>query len=223
MLNFPTNPTGATIGKEDLEEIAELCIKHDLMVISDEIYSELRYEKADHISIASLPGMKERTILLHGFSKAFAMTGFRLGYACAPQPIIEAMMKIHQYSMLCAPITSQAAAIEALQNGAESVEKMKASYHQRRDYMVKRLNEMGLPCHTPGGAFYVFPEISHLGLSSKEFALRLLDAKDVAAVPGDAFGKCGEGFLRCCYATSMDEIVVAMDRMEAFVSDLQSS
>ncbi|MGJ8673298.1 aminotransferase class I/II-fold pyridoxal phosphate-dependent enzyme [Rubritalea sp.] len=222
MLNFPTNPTGATIGKEDLEEIAQLCIKHDLMVITDEIYSELRYDDPNHISIASLPGMKERTILLHGFSKAFAMTGFRLGYACAPQPIIEAMMKIHQYSMLCAPITSQAAAIEALQNGAESVAKMKASYHQRRDYMVKRLNEMGLPCHTPGGAFYVFPEISHLGLSSKDFALKLLDAKDVAAVPGDAFGKCGEGFLRCCYATSMEEIVIAMDRMEDFVRGLSS-
>lgn len=222
MLNFPTNPTGATIEKEDLEQIAELCIKHDLIVISDEIYSELRYDDPNHVSIASLPGMKERAILLHGFSKAFAMTGFRLGYACAPQPIIEAMMKIHQYSMLCAPITSQAAAIEALQNGAEVVETMKASYHQRRDYMVKRLNEMGLPCHTPGGAFYVFPEIAHLGLTSKEFALKLLEATDVAAVPGDAFGECGEGFLRCCYATSMEEIVIAMDRMEQFVRGLNS-
>jgi aminotransferase len=222
MLNFPTNPTGATIEREDLIQIAELCKKHDLIVISDEIYSELRYDDPNHISIASLPGMKERTILLHGFSKAFAMTGFRLGYACAPQPIIEAMMKIHQYSMLCAPITSQAAAIEALQNGAEAVEKMKASYHQRRDYMVKRLNAMGLPCHSPGGAFYVFPEIAHLGLTSKEFALQLLEATDVAAVPGDAFGECGEGFLRCCYATSMDEIVIAMDRMEGFVATLDS-
>lgn len=220
MLNFPTNPTGATISKEDLTEIAELCIKHDLMVISDEIYSELRYDDPDHICIASLPGMKERTILLHGFSKAFAMTGFRLGYACAPQPIIEAMMRIHQYSMLCAPITSQAAAIEALQNGAESVAKMKQSYHQRRDYMVGRLNQMGLPCHSPGGAFYVFPEVSQFGLTSKEFALQLLEATNVAAVPGDAFGPCGEGFLRCCYATSMEEIVVAMDRMEVFVKGL---
>ncbi|MFC4994565.1 aminotransferase class I/II-fold pyridoxal phosphate-dependent enzyme [Rubritalea tangerina] len=220
MLNFPTNPTGATIEREDLEEIAQLCIDHDFIVISDEIYSELRYDDPNHVSIASLPGMKERTILLHGFSKAFAMTGFRLGYACAPQPIIEAMMKIHQYSMLCAPITSQSAAIEALQNGTEAVEKMKASYHQRRDYMVKRLNEMGLPCHTPGGAFYVFPEVGHLGLSSKEFAMQLLDATNVAAVPGDAFGGCGEGFLRCCYATSMEEIVIAMDRMEGFVRSL---
>ena len=223
MLNFPTNPTGATISSEDLAEIAELCVKHDLMVISDEIYSELRYDDPNHICIASLPGMKERTILLHGFSKAFAMTGFRLGYACAPQPIIEAMMKIHQYSMLCAPITSQAAAIEALQNGAASVEKMKQSYHQRRDFMVKRLNQMGLPCHSPGGAFYVFPEISQFGLTSKEFAMQLLEATNVAAVPGDAFGKCGEGFLRCCYATSMEEIVIAMDRMEIFVRKLKES
>ena len=220
MLNFPTNPTGATISKKDLEEIAKLCLKHDLIIITDEIYSELRYDDPEHVSIASLPGMQERTILLHGFSKAFAMTGFRLGYACAPQPIIEAMMKIHQYSMLCAPITSQAAAIEALQNGAEAVAKMKASYHQRRDYMVKRLNAMGLPCHTPGGAFYVFPEVKQFGLSSKEFAMQLLEATDVAAVPGEAFGECGEGFLRCCYATSMEEIVIAMDRMENFVSNL---
>ena len=190
------------------------------MVITDEIYSELRYDDPNHVSIASLPGMKERTILLHGFSKAFAMTGFRLGYACAPKPLIEAMMKIHQYSMLCAPITSQAAAIEALQNGAEAVAEMKQSYHQRRDYMVKRLNAMGLPCHTPGGAFYVFPEVGHLGLSSKEFAMQLLEATNVAAVPGDAFGECGEGFLRCCYATSMAEIVTAMDRMEQFVATL---
>lgn len=222
MLNFPTNPTGATISTEDLKEIADLCIEHDLMVISDEIYSELRYDDPNHVTIASLPGMKERTILLHGFSKAFAMTGFRLGYACAPTPIIEAMMKIHQYSMLCAPITSQAAAMEALQHGAESVELMKASYHQRRDFMVKRLNEMGLPCHSPGGAFYVFPEISHLGLTSKEFAMQLLEATNVAAVPGDAFGKSGEGFLRCCYATSMEEIVIAMVRMEGFVRSLKT-
>jgi aminotransferase len=222
MLNFPTNPTGATISNDDLKEIAELCVKHDLMVITDEIYSELRYDDPEHTSIASLPGMKERTILLHGFSKAFAMTGFRLGYACAPQPIIEAMMKIHQYSMLCAPVTSQAAAIEALQNGAESVRKMKKSYHQRRDFMVKRLNAMGLDCHSPGGAFYVFPEISKFGLKSKEFAMRLLEATNVAAVPGDAFGECGEGFLRCCYATSMEEVVIAMDRMEGFVRDLET-
>lgn len=222
MLNFPTNPTGAIISNDDLQEIAELCVKHDLMVISDEIYSELRYDDPNHTSIASLAGMQERTILLHGFSKAFAMTGFRLGYACAPQPIIEAMMKIHQYSMLCAPITSQAAAIEALLNGATSVLEMKKSYHRRRDFMVKRLNEMGLDCHNPGGAFYVFPEISKFGLTSQEFAMRLLEFTNVAAVPGNAFGECGEGFLRCCYATSMEEIVIAMDRMERFVSSLES-
>lgn len=222
MLNFPTNPTGATIPTDDLKEIAELCVKHDLMVISDEIYSELRYDDSNHISIASLPEMKERTILLHGFSKAFAMTGFRLGYVCAPQPIIDAMMKIHQHSVLCVPITSQVAAIEALQNGMEAVEEMKASYHQRRDYMVKRLNAMGLNCHSPGGAFYVFPEVRKFGLSSKQFAMQLLEAKNVAAVPGDAFGECGEGFLRCCYATSMEEIMIAMDRMEEFVRSLNT-
>lgn len=223
MLNFPTNPTGAIAPREDLEQIAALCIQHDLIVISDEIYSELRYDDPNHVSIASLEGMRERTILLHGFSKAFAMTGFRLGYACAPKEIIEAMMKIHQYSMLCAPITSQAAAIEALENGLDAVTKMKESYHQRRDYMVKRLNAMGMHCHSPGGAFYVFPEIRHFGMSSKEFAMRLLEETNVAAVPGDAFGECGEGFLRCCYATAMDEIIVAMDRMEAFVTNLSSN
>lgn len=223
MLNFPTNPTGAIAPREDLEKIAALCIKHDLIVITDEIYSELRYDDQEHVSIASLPGMRERSVLLHGFSKAFAMTGFRLGYACAPAPIIEAMMKIHQYSMLCAPMTSQAAAIEALQNGAEAVEMMRQSYQQRRDFMVRRLNEMGLDCHSPGGAFYVFPDIRGLGLSSKEFAMKLLEVTNVAAVPGDAFGESGEGFLRCCYATSMEEIIVAMDRMEGFVRSLKAS
>ncbi|MEP4079645.1 aminotransferase class I/II-fold pyridoxal phosphate-dependent enzyme [Haloferula sp.] len=221
MLNFPTNPTGATASREDLEGIAKLCIEHDLMVLSDEIYCELRYDAdEEHVSIASLPGMRERTILLHGFSKAFAMTGFRLGYACAPEPIIEAMMKIHQYSMLCAPITSQMAAIEALENGAEAVVKMRDSYHQRRDFVVKRLNEMGLECHSPGGAFYVFPDVRKTGLSSKEFAMKLLDEENVAAVPGTAFGDSGEGFLRCCYATSMEELRLAMDKMEAFVGRL---
>jgi len=220
MLNFPTNPTGAIAPIEDLEEIAALCIKHDLIVLTDEIYSELRYDEQEHISIASLPGMKERTILLHGFSKAFAMTGFRLGYACAPAPLIEAMMKIHQYSMLCAPITSQAAAIEALENGAGSVEKMRQSYKLRRDLMVKRFNEMGMECHSPGGAFYVFPDIRKFGLSSMEFATQLLEQHDVAAVPGSAFGASGEGFLRCCYATSIEEIKVALDRIEVFTGDL---
>lgn len=221
MLNFPTNPTGAVMPLEELEKVAALCIKHDIVVLSDEIYCELRYDELDpHVSIASLPGMKERTILLHGFSKAFAMTGFRLGYACAPEPLIEAMMKIHQYAMLCAPITSQAAALEALENGHAAMIEMRDSYHRRRDFMVTRLNEMGLQCHSPGGAFYVFPDIRKTGLSSKDFAMRLLEAEDVAAVPGDAFGEAGEGFLRCCYATSFEELKEAMNRMERFLGTI---
>ena len=220
MLNFPTNPTGAVMPTDELEKIAVLCIKHDLIVLSDEIYCELRYDEGEHVSIASLPGMKERTILLHGFSKAFAMTGFRLGYACAPQPLIEAMMKIHQYAMLCAPITSQAAALEALQNGEAAMIKMRDSYHQRRDFVVGRLNEMGIDCHSPGGAFYVFPDIRKTGLTSKDFAMKLLEAEDVAAVPGDAFGEAGEGFLRCCYAASFEELKTAMNRMELFLGTL---
>jgi aminotransferase len=189
--------------------------------LSDEIYCELRYDADDtHVSIASLPGMKERTILLHGFSKAFAMTGFRLGYACAPTPLIEAMMKIHQYAMLCAPITSQAAALEALENGEAAMIEMRDSYHHRRDFVVSRLNEIGLDCHSPGGAFYVFPDIRKTGLTSKEFAMRLLEAENVAAVPGDAFGEAGQGFLRCCYATSFDELKTAMNRIERFVGIL---
>lgn len=220
MLNFPTNPTGAVASNEDLEGIAKLAVKHDLIVLADEIYSELRYDGIKHVSIASLPGMKERTILMHGFSKAFAMTGFRLGYACAPHPIIEAMMKIHQYSMLCAPIMSQNAAIEALENGTPAMEKMRDSYHQRRDFLVKRLNEIGLDCHLPGGAFYVFPDIRKTGLSSKDFAMGLLEEESVAAVPGVAFGPSGEGFLRCCYATGMEDLRTAMTCMERFVSKL---
>ncbi len=222
-INFPTNPTGACASREDLEGIAKLAIEHDLIVMTDEIYSELRYDESDpHVSIASLPGMKERTILLHGFSKAFAMTGFRLGYACAPQPIIEAMMKIHQYSMLCAPIMSQNAAIEALENGKPAMLEMKASYLLRRDFLVRRLNEIGLDCHTPGGAFYVFPDIRGTGLSSKEFAMGLLEKESVACVPGSAFGPSGEGFLRCCYATAFDDIRTATDKIERFVGGLKT-
>lgn len=220
LLNFPTNPTGGVASPEDLAGIAKLCIEHDLLVITDEIYSELRYDDAAHVSIASLPGMRERTILLHGFSKAFAMTGFRLGYACAPAPLTDAMMKIHQYSMLCAPITSQAAALEALENGAASVEKMKASYRERRDFVVRRFNEIGVDCHLPGGAFYVFPDIRKFGMGSKEFAMRLLEEEDVAAVPGDAFGASGEGFLRCCYAASFEQLKEALARIERFVGRL---
>jgi aminotransferase len=220
-INFPTNPTGACASRADLEGIAKLAIEHDPIVMTDEIYSELRYDDTEpHLSIASLPGMKERTILLHGFSKAFAMTGFRLGYACAPQPIIEAMMKIHQYAMLCAPIMSQNAAIEALENGQAAMIEMRNSYHQRRDFLVKRLNEIGLDCHTPGGAFYVFPDIRSTGLTSKEFAMRLLEEENVACVPGSAFGPSGEGFLRCCYATAFDDIRTATDRIDRFVGRL---
>lgn len=220
MLNFPTNPTGAVASREDLEGIARLCIEHDLIVISDEIYSELRYDEEEHLSIAALPGMRERTILLHGFSKAFAMTGFRLGYACAPTVLIEAMMKIHQYGILCAPITSQAAALEALTGGEDLYLSMKESYHKRRDFLVERFNEMGIDCHCPGGAFYVFPDISKFGLSSKDFAMGLLESEQVAAVPGDAFGESGEGFLRCCYATGMDDLKSAMDSMERYIGTL---
>jgi len=220
MLNFPTNPTGACATLEDLEGIAKLAIEHDLIVMTDEIYSELRYDGETHVSIASLPGMRERTILLHGFSKAFAMTGFRLGYACAPQPIIEAMMKIHQYAMLCAPIMSQNAAIEALENGTPAMLEMRNAYHQRRDFLVRRLNEIGLECHLPGGAFYVFPDIRSSGLSSKDFAMRLLEQENVACVPGGAFGPSGEGFLRCCYATAYEDIRTATDRIERFVGRL---
>ncbi len=189
-------------------------------MLTDEIYSELRYDDEPHLSIASLPGMWERTILLHGFSKAFAMTGFRLGYACAPQPIIEAMMKIHQYAMLCAPIMSQNAAIEALENGTPAMLEMRAAYHQRRDFLVRRLNEIGLDCHSPGGAFYVFPDIRSTGLSSKDFAMKLLEQENVACVPGGAFGPSGEGFLRCCYATAFEDIRTATDRIERFVGRL---
>jgi aminotransferase len=220
MLNFPTNPTGACASLEDLQGIAKLAIEHDLIVISDEIYSELRYGDDPHVSIASLPGMWERTILLHGFSKAFAMTGFRLGYACAPEPIIEAMMKIHQYSMLCAPIMSQNAALEALENGTPAMIEMRDSYHHRRDFLVRRLNEIGLDCHLPGGAFYVFPDVRSTGLSSMEFAMKLLEEESVACVPGGAFGPSGEGFLRCCYATAFEDIRTATDKIERFVGRL---
>ncbi len=223
MLNFPTNPTGAVCTREQLEGIAKVAIQHDLIVITDEIYSELRYDEEKHVSIASLPEMRERTILLHGFSKAFSMTGFRLGYSCAPAALTDAMMKIHQYSMLCAPITSQVAALEALENedSLEAVESMRQDYKLRRDFVVRRLNEMGLECHSPGGAFYVFPDVSPFGLTSQEFALKLLEEEDVAAVPGDAFGEGGEGFLRCCYATAFDQLELAMDKMEAFVGRLK--
>ena len=218
LLNFPTNPTGATLRRADLESLAEVARRHDLIVLADEIYSELTYE-GERGSIAALPGMKERTIFLHGFSKGWAMTGFRLGYACAPPELSEAMMKIHQYTMLCAPILSQEAACEALRSPRET-EEMRLAYEQRRNLICSALREMGLPCFKPQGAFYIFPSIAHLGLTSKEFALRLLDEENVACVPGSAFGACGEGYLRCAYATDIEEIKEAMARLAAFVKRL---
>lgn len=222
MLNYPNNPTGAIQPRDELEKIAQFAVAHDLIVITDEIYSELVYlDGYDHVSIATMPGMRERTILLHGFSKAFAMTGFRLGYACAPQELIEAMMKIHQYAMLCAPMTSQVAAIEALENGARPVEEMRKSYAMRRNLMLAGFKEMGVSCFEPGGAFYSFPYIGDLGMTSKEFAMGLLEAKSVAAVPGDAFGKSGEGFLRCCYATEMSQLKEALSRIGDYVNEVR--
>ncbi len=218
ILNFPTNPTGGTMDRESLLHIAQLAIDNDLLVITDEIYSELTYE-GSHCSIASLPGMRDRTLFLHGFSKAFAMTGFRIGYACGPAPLIEAMMKIHQYSMLCAGITSQEAAVEALRNGFSSVEKMRDEYALRRNFVVKSFNGMGLDCHMPRGSFYAFPSIRRTGLDSSSFAVELLKQHDVACVPGTAFGPSGQGFVRCCFATGMKQLETAMDRMAVFTSN----
>jgi len=221
MLNFPTNPTGSIAPLETLKAIADICVRHDLFVLTDEIYSELRYDGEPHTSIASLPGMKERTLLLHGFSKAFAMTGFRLGYACGPRELIDQMVKVHSYMAICPTITSQEAAIEALQNGTSSMLEMRDSYHMRRDYIVRRFNEMGMDCHLPGGAFYTFPSVKRFGLSSKDFAMRLLKEQRVAAVPGTAFGACGEGYLRCCYATGFNLLEKACDKMERFCDSLR--
>jgi aminotransferase len=219
ILNFPTNPTGATLAQSDVEEISAFAKEHDLVLITDEIYSELTYDGV-RTSIAAVPGMKDRTIFLHGFSKGWAMTGFRLGYACSTPELSEAMMKIHQYIMMCAPIISQLAAIEALKTQVDT-EEMRSSYEKRRNFICAELNEMGLPCHVPKGAFYVFPYIGDYGLSSKEFALRLLDEENVACVPGSAFGACGEGFLRCAYATDLEEIKEATARMARFVARLR--
>ena len=217
VLNFPTNPTGGTMNRAELEKIAALVLRHNLLLITDEIYSELTFE-GEHVSVASLPGMAERTIFLHGFSKAYAMTGFRIGYACGPVDIIEAMMKIHQYSMLCASIISQEAALEAILHGEADTIEMRDQYKLRRNYIVDALNKMGLRCHLPRGSFYAFPEIKSTGLGSKEFAVRLLNEEKVACVPGGAFGPTGEGFVRCCFATSLEKIQVACDRMEKFVA-----
>ena len=219
LLNFPCNPTGATLTMEQTRRLADIAIKHDLIVLADHIYSELTYGPMTP-PIASLPGMKERTVFLHGFSKAFAMTGFRIGYACGPAEIIDAMMKIHQYSMLCAPITAQEAALEALRSGRPDMEAMRMEYRDRRNVIVEGFNSMGLRCFKPEGAFYVFPNITSTGLSSMEFAKQLLMSKKVAVVPGSAFGPCGEGFVRCSYATSMDGIKEALQKIGEFIREL---
>jgi aminotransferase len=220
VLNFPTNPTGGTMARAELQKIAELVLRHNLLVITDEIYSELTFE-GEHVSIAALPGMIERTIFLHGFSKAYAMTGFRIGYACGPAGIIEAMMKVHQYSMLCASIISQEAAIEAIEHGTPDTLEMREQYRLRRNFIVKALNDIGLKCHLPRGSFYAFPSIQSTGLNSKDFALKLLETQKVACVPGSAFGPGGEGYLRCCFATSMERIEIAMQRMAVFLKDIR--
>ena len=221
VLNFPTNPTGGTLTRTELLKIAEVVLRHNLVVITDEIYAELTFE-GEHVSIASLPGLRERTIFLHGFSKAYAMTGFRIGYACGPVELIEAMMRIHQYSMLCASIVSQEAAIEAVLHGDADTSAMRDQYRARRNYIVNSFNAMGLSCHLPRGSFYAFPRIQSTGLSSKDFALRLLREEKVACVPGTAFGPGGEGFLRCCFATALDQIEIATERMSRFVARLRT-
>ena len=221
ILAFPNNPTGAIMTKEDLEKIAKVIIEKDIIVISDEIYAELTYGR-EHVSIASLPGMQERTILINGFSKAYAMTGWRLGYACGPANIIGQMTKIHQFAIMCAPTTSQYAAVEALKNGDEDVQEMREAYNQRRRYLVNAFREMGLECFEPFGAFYVFPCIKEFGMTSDEFATRFLEEEKVAAVPGTAFGNSGEGFLRISYAYSLDNLKIAMERFKRFVEKLRA-
>jgi aminotransferase len=221
VLPFPNNPTGAIMEKKDLEEIAEVCIEKDLFVLSDEIYAELSY-KGDHVSIASLPGMRERTILINGFSKAYAMTGWRLGYACGPAEIIAQMTKIHQYAIMCAPTNSQYAAVDALRNGDADVAMMRESYDQRRRYLMNAFREMGLSCFEPYGAFYTFPCIKEFGMTSDEFATRFLEEEKVAVVPGTAFGACGEGFLRISYAYSLEQLKEALGRLSRFVAKLRA-
>ena len=222
IMPFPNNPTGAIMERKDLEAIAEVVIENDLFVLSDEIYSELTYlENEGHVSIASLPGMKERTILINGFSKSHAMTGWRLGYACGPKEVIKQMLKIHQFAIMCAPTTSQYAAVEALKNGDADVEMMREQYNQRRRYLLHRFKEMGLECFEPFGAFYAFPCIKEFGMTSDEFANELLKSKKVAVVPGTAFGASGEGFVRISYAYSIDNLRIALDRIEKFITELR--
>lgn len=220
VMPFPNNPTGAVMEKKDLEAVAEVVKKHDLFVLSDEIYAELTYLD-NHVSIASIPGMRERTIVINGFSKSHAMTGWRLGYACGPEVIIKQMLKIHQFAIMCAPTTSQYAAVEALRNGDEDVAMMREEYNGRRRYVLERFKEMGLSCFEPFGAFYAFPCIKDLGMTSDEFATKLLQTKKVAVVPGTAFGACGEGFLRISYAYSLDNLRIALDRVAEFVTEIR--
>ena len=221
VLPFPNNPTGAIMERKDLEEIAEVIKKHDIFVISDEIYSELCYTD-QHVSIANIADMQERTILINGFSKSYAMTGWRLGYACGPKEIIEQMTKIHQFCIMCAPTTSQYAAVEALKNGDEDVQNMREAYNQRRRYLVHAFKEMGLECFEPFGAFYMFPCIKEFGMTSDEFATRFLMEEKVAVVPGTAFGDCGEGFIRISYAYSLDNLKLAIGRLQHFVEKLRA-
>lgn len=222
VLPFPNNPTGAIMERRDLEEIAEVIIRHDIFVMSDEIYAELTY-KDKHTSIVEIPGMKERTILINGFSKAYAMTGWRLGYACGPKEIIAQMLKIHQFAIMCAPTTSQYAAVEALRNGDDDVAEMREAYNQRRRYLMNAFREMGLECFEPFGAFYVFPCIKEFGLTSDEFATRFLKEEKVAVVPGTAFGDCGEGFLRISYASSLENLKISMGRLAEFIERLRKA
>lgn len=220
VLPFPNNPTGAVMRREDLEAIAEVIIRHDIYVLSDEIYAELTYD-TEHVSIASLPGMRERTVTMNGFSKAYAMTGWRLGYACGPREIIAQMTKVHQFAIMCAPTNSQYAAVEALKNGDADIEVMREAYNGRRRYLMHAFKEMGLPCFEPFGAFYVFPCIKEFGLTSEEFAEQLLKEERVAVVPGSAFGDCGEGYLRISYAYSLEDLKVALSRLARFVERLK--
>ena len=221
VLPFPNNPTGSIMERGDLEEIAEVIIRHDLYVLSDEIYSELTYGDTSHVSIASLPGMRERTIVINGFSKAYAMTGWRLGYACGPRLILEQMFKIHQFAIMCAPTTSQYAAVEAMKNGDEDVARMREEYDGRRRYLLYRFREMGMECFEPYGAFYMFPCIREFGMTSEEFAERLLESEKVAVVPGTAFGTCGEVFVRISYASSLENLKEALERIEHFIGKLR--
>jgi hypothetical protein len=222
ILSFPNNPTGAVMTKEDLEAIAEVIVRHDLLVITDEIYSELSYTGKKHYSLIDLPGMVERTIYINGFSKAYAMTGWRLGYCCGPEEILAQMVKIHQFAIMAAPTMSQYAGTMALKNGASDVEMMRDSYNQRRRYLMAELKRLGIPCFEPFGAFYIFPNISQFGLSSEEFATRLIREHKVAVVPGSAFGQSGEGFVRVSYAYSIDELKQAFERIELFINELRA-